>query len=107
MTQLRQKFTDKHIIIILDNASIHKSKVVMAFLKRWEQIHLINLPPYSPEYNPVELMWKWIKPKIHGFCHQKNIQVIKERISKWLWKYNNGGLFRPINFKLKTYEQIL
>lgn len=107
LTQLRQKFQGKHVIIILDNASIHKSKTVRAFLERWQTIHLFFLPPYSPEYNPVELMWKWVKSKIHGFCYRKNIQVIKERICLWFWKYNNGGLLRPINLKLKTYEEIL
>jgi len=80
---------------------------VQEFLKRWPAIHLFYLPPYSPEYNPVELMWKWVKPKIHGFSYRKNIQIIKERISEWFWKYNNGGLFKPINFKLNTYREIL
>ncbi len=64
---MRQNFPKKNIIIILDNASIHKSKLVIEYLKRWPQIHLYYLPPYSPEYNPVELIWKWIKPKVHGF----------------------------------------
>lgn len=55
LTQLRQKTPEKQIVIILDNASIHKSKKVKRFLKRHTNIHLLYLPTYSPEYNPVEL----------------------------------------------------
>jgi len=36
-------------------------------LKRHQNIYLFYLLTYSPEYNPVELFWKWIKPKIYGF----------------------------------------
>jgi len=58
LTQLRQRFPGKQLVIILDNASIHKSKKVRDYLKRWLDIHLFYLPSYLPEYNPVELIWK-------------------------------------------------
>jgi len=27
----------------------------------------IILTPCSPEYNPVEIFWRWVKPKMYGF----------------------------------------
>ena len=63
LTQLNQRTPNKEIVIILDNASIHKSKKTKEFLGRHKNIHLFYLPPYSPEYNPVEIFWRWIKPK--------------------------------------------
>jgi transposase len=82
ITQLRQRTPEKEIMIILDNASIHKSKKVKQYLKRHKNIHLFYLPTYSPEYNPVELFWKWIKPKVYGFPALGGIQELISRFRK-------------------------
>jgi transposase len=46
-------------IIVLDNGAFHKAKN----LKIPPNIRLLFLPPYSPELNPAEKMWKHIKRK--------------------------------------------
>ncbi|MBP8626467.1 MAG: transposase [Syntrophorhabdales bacterium] len=51
----------------MDNFSIHTSRKVKRYLKRFPQIHLFFLPTYSPEYNPLERIWGWMKTKIYGF----------------------------------------
>ena len=107
LTQLRQRFPGKQIILILDNASIHKSKYTRQYLKCRPQIHLFYLPPYSPEYNPVELIWKWIKPKVHGFSFSDNLAEIIKRFRQHIWHFNAGWLPNPINLKLETYAKIL
>jgi len=107
LTQLRQHFPGKEIILILDNASIHKSKYTRQYLQRWTQIHLFYLPPYSPEYNPVELIWKWIKPKVHGFSFKGNLSEIVKNFRQHIWHFNAGWSPHPINLKLETYSSIL
>ena len=67
LTQLNQRTPGKEIAIIFDNPGIHKSKKTKMFLRRHENSHLFYLLPYSPEYNPVEIFWQWIKPKVYGF----------------------------------------
>lgn len=47
-------------ILILDNCSVHKSKLVIDTLEEC-QIKYIFLPPYSPDYNPIELLWAFMK----------------------------------------------
>ena len=42
--------------IILDNASIHRTKQVMAVAER-KRFRLLFLPPYTPEFNPIELVF--------------------------------------------------
>lgn len=43
--------------IVLDNAAIHRAKALAGLC--WQlDIHLIRLPPYSPELNPIEYLWK-------------------------------------------------
>ena len=104
LTQLRQKTPEKQILIILDNATIHKSGKVKKYLKRHPQIQLFYLPPYSPEYNPVELFWKWIKPKVYGFSAIGGINELVSRFRKLVWHYNRGELYRPIKFNFHAYE---
>ncbi|WP_457576777.1 IS630 family transposase [Desulfomarina sp.] len=107
LTQLHQRTPDKEIVIILDNATIHKSKRVKKYLDNHENIHLFNLPPYSPEYNPVEIFWKWIKPKVYGFSAVGGIDEVISKFRKLVWHYNNNRLVNPIRFNLKAYESIL
>ena len=47
-------------IIILDNSSVHKSKLVADVLAELK-INVLFLPPYSPDFNPIELLWAFIK----------------------------------------------
>jgi len=50
-------------ICILDNASIHTSKKFKAKIREWEKLglYLLYLPPYSPELNPIEMLWREMK----------------------------------------------
>jgi transposase len=107
LTQLRQRSPNKLIVIILDNATIHKSKKVKKYLKKYPNIRLFHLPPYSPEYNPVELFWKWIKPKVYGFSAFGGLQELIRRFRLQAWHYNNQSIVNPIKFKLEAYKQIL
>lgn len=47
--------------LILDNHPVHRSRRVLAFLKR-HQIRYVFLPPESPELNPIEEAWSKFKP---------------------------------------------
>ena len=107
LTQLNQRSPDKEIVIILDNASIHRSKKTKAFLKRHKNIHLFFLPPYSPEYNPVEIFWRWIKPKVYGFTALGGLSELVSRFRKHVWHYNEKRLCNSISFNFKTYAEIL
>ncbi len=48
------------IVIIIDNFSSHKSGLVRQTAKELG-IYLVYLPPYSPNLNPIEFIWKSIK----------------------------------------------
>jgi transposase len=51
------------LAIIIDNASWHKTLAVQEYCEK-NEITLLFLPPYSPEYNPIERVWSFIKSKI-------------------------------------------
>ena len=50
-------------IVVLDNARIHKGEPMEEKRRQWEQkgLHLYYLPPYSPELNRIEILWKQAK----------------------------------------------
>lgn len=48
--------TNKHRILIVDNASWHKSKSLL-----WHDFHPEFLPAYSPDFNPIERLWLRLK----------------------------------------------
>ncbi|MDF4462343.1 IS630 family transposase [Vibrio parahaemolyticus] len=46
-----------HSVVIMDRASWHQSYLADEF----SNITIIHLPPYSPELNPVEQVWAWLR----------------------------------------------
>ncbi len=52
-----------HIILVVDGAGWHRSKQLLIP----ENISLCYLPPYSPELNPIERLWLYLKEKYLSF----------------------------------------
>ncbi len=48
---------------MLDNTSIHKAKIIQNQLRCWEKrgLYIFYLPPYSPQLNITETLWRKIK----------------------------------------------
>jgi len=58
---------DKQIAIIWDNAAFHKGQKIRAALTKGqllERVHLIPMPPYAPDHNPIEHVWNTSKQAI-------------------------------------------
>jgi len=56
--------TRKHIILVQDGAPYHRSKAVNEFFsKHTDRLTVYKLPAYSPDFNPIEKLWKKIKEK--------------------------------------------
>lgn len=78
--------------IILDNASYHHAKLVTSYLKKQRRIKLVFLPPYSPNLNPIERLWKLMHQKLtwnHYF------PTFKEFRSKTLRFFRNLPKYKP------------
>ena len=58
-TQLKPTLSPDDIVL-LDNSSVHKSKLVLQTMKECG-IKYLFLPPYSPDFNPIELLWAQMK----------------------------------------------
>lgn len=60
---LRMEHVGKLLVVILDNASVHKAKEIEPLLKvlQGKRLKLYFLTPYSPELNRIEKRWHKIK----------------------------------------------
>lgn len=59
-------------VLVLDNASVHRSQLVKAKRKEWKQrgLRLLFLPPYCPHLNLIETLWRqvkyrWLEPEAY------------------------------------------
>jgi transposase len=94
MEQFLKLYPDKHIAIIWDNAPFHKSKQIKEQLKKgglMERVHLIAIPPYAPDENPIEKVWGTTKQKIsniqqHTFEETK--QAFADYVSSRTFEYS-------------------
>ncbi|MBC1280065.1 IS630 family transposase [Nostoc sp. UCD121] len=87
------------IVIILDNASFHKRKDILARIEA-EMLNIILefLPPYSPDYNLIELVWHSAKEYIAHRLFESVLQL-EELLKKLL---NEGGLIIKWERKVKN-----
>jgi len=57
LNELVKNYADKNILLFMDQAAWHKSKS----LNKLDNVEIRFLPPYSPELNPVEKLWWWLR----------------------------------------------
>lgn len=93
LRQILKLYPDKNICILWDNAKWHKGKDLRKLLGKgqlFERIHLINFPPYSPDCNPEELVWKFGKELIANTVPE-NFEMLlaafEKSISKKIFNY--------------------
>ena len=62
LEQLARRYRRQGAILIQDNASYHKDRDVWSWFganRHWLEVH--QLPPYSPEFNPIERLWQYTR----------------------------------------------
>ena len=80
------------IYIIADNARYYRAKMVTEYLEN-SRIELVFLPPYSPNLNLIERLWKFVKKKTLYDSYYPTFIEFKEAVM---------GIFKNIN--LKKYD---
>ncbi len=86
LDQLLSRYKDKKIHLILDNAKYHKGPDVRKWLEgKEDRIELHYLPPYSPEFNATEYVWKETRRRT---THNRFFNTLSEF---------KGRLFRRFN----------
>lgn len=71
LLQLAYRFDDLPIVLILDNARYQKCALVLD-TARYLNIQLVFLPPYSPNLNLIERLWRFVKKEVLYNCYYDN-----------------------------------
>ena len=66
------------IIVILDNATYHRSQEVKEVEQESARLKLVYLPPYSPELNLIERVWKFFKKKVLYNKYYEDLQAFRQ-----------------------------
>jgi len=80
------------IYVILDNARYYRSDLVKTFVKKNKRIKLVFLPPYSPNLNIIERLWKFFKKKITYNTYYEKFAVFREYCLRF---FKNLDKYRP------------
>lgn len=90
-------------VLVLDNASAHKLAGVAEWLAE-RGVQLLFLPPYSPDFSPVEQAWSKLKTKlrtVQARTRRALEQVLHEAIA-WITSADALGWFDHCGYHAKT-----
>jgi hypothetical protein len=92
------KYLEKPTVLVLDNATVHRSNLFQEQIVRWQEkdLYIFFLPKYSPHLNKAETYWRkakyeWLKPSDYA-SFAKYKRKIKEI-------FNGIRLQYKVNFK--------
>ncbi len=84
------KYPTGKIVMILDNARIHHAKLLKTLLEANTRLQLVFLPPYSPNLNLIEGLWKWLKEKIIKNVFYGSVLEIRKNVSLFIDSINQN-----------------
>lgn len=91
-------------VLILDNASWHKSELTRSMYKQWESqgLYLFFLPPRCPHLNLIETLWRKIK---YEWLFIKDYRSDKTLQKKLTHIFKTYGLEYCIDFSLDIFKE--
>jgi transposase len=106
LNDIRKSNPQGKIAIILDNFKSHHARIVKETAKMLNMC-LIFLPPYSPDLNPIEFIWKSIKKQVSKIAPFDQ-NTLKSVISQSFYQFTNSisyaenwiRKFMPNKFKI-------
>lgn len=86
LEQFLTKHPNKRIAVVWDNAPFHRSQEIKKELikgKLLERVHLIPMPPYAPDHNPIEHVWNTTKQHIANIQYE-TFEQTKDTFSNFI-----------------------
>lgn len=93
-----------HFILVLDNASFHKSAASLATLSLFEhRVTVIWLPAYCSDLNPIERFWLYLKDQVCVDKLYPNLEDLSQAVTDQLRRQNDCQ--RSDRFSLLKFMQ--
>jgi transposase len=83
-------YPTQKVILVLDNATYHKSKASLAALSLFaERLRVVWLPPYNPFLNPIERFWRHLKDVACANKLFSGMEALVQSVSSVLHQQNS------------------
>jgi transposase len=80
LKSLREKYAGL-LIVIWDNGPAHRGEAIRTYLATPDvQLRLVALPPYSPDFNPDEAIWQWIRAEVTANTCFGTAEKVREKV---------------------------
>ena len=77
--------TTQHLVVIQDGARYHTSQAMKAFFETHaERLTIEQLPAYSPDFNPIEHLWKKVKKEATHLKHFPEFADLQQEVDRAL-----------------------
>ena len=83
------------IHVIVDNAPAHRANDVDDFVSEEKRLELVKLPPYSPDLNPIETVWREVKKEAVYNTFYRLFDEFKESLTHHL-RYFEGEKVKSV-----------
>jgi len=81
LRQLMEHYSERRLILVIDNAGYHRAKAVRALLAdHSDHVFVVWLPKYSPELNLIEGLWGYLKKSALNNYFYGAIESLEEAI---------------------------
>jgi len=71
-------------VLILDNASYFKAKIVTEWLENHPKLKLEFLPPYAPNLNLIERFWRFVKEHLVKNRYYEKYKTFRAKVFQFL-----------------------
>lgn len=88
--KIKKKYPDKDIVIILDNAQYNHANYTRVY-SALSGIELFFLPPYSPNLNLIERLWKFTKKKLVHNEYYEKFEMFSNKVNEFFDNINQYG----------------
>ena len=101
LTHILDAYPTGQIFMLVDNASIHASQLLRAWLAQQPRLELIYLPTYSGHLlNPVEKVWWALKGEIAANRCFKSLLDLDRAIQRFFSKFSQSGALALVNSEI-------
>jgi transposase len=100
LRQMLQHHRRRHLVVVMDQAPPHTSKITQTFIEGQPRLHVFYLPKYSPDWNADEKVWNYLKNQ-ELVAHQARSKTELRNLAhrKLTRMSNNPSLVRGIFFR--------
>lgn len=89
LEQVLVRYPTQLIQLWVDNASWHKGEQVVKFLKAHRRLKLFYHPPYHPELNCQEAVWRRIRYEVTTSCYREKMEALQQAVFSAVAEWSN------------------